>query len=195
MEGTISHLDVLRCGISNRPMTAQGQTPTTRSAPACLLPPNADIAMFADRAAHWGRARPAGLSWKPKRARRADLATSRGLCAVVSEKPQDLRTARGAQRGPMTTPGHTRRTTLQRATKQVRGRTPPCEKRGPTGSRRVGGDWTNGATPVADGIPQTVGQTRTATPNLRRKNAACANFHRYVVEADARDLSRAQSVL
>src|SRR5262249_12896766 len=26
MEGTISHLDVLRCGTSNRPMTAPGQT-------------------------------------------------------------------------------------------------------------------------------------------------------------------------
>jgi hypothetical protein len=36
------------------------QTPTPRSAPACLLPPNADIAMFAGRAAPSGeQARPA----------------------------------------------------------------------------------------------------------------------------------------
>jgi hypothetical protein len=32
-------------------MSLEGQIPTPRSAPACLLPPNADIAMFAGRAA------------------------------------------------------------------------------------------------------------------------------------------------
>jgi hypothetical protein len=41
---------LLRCESLEPPMSQLGQILTPRSAPACLLPPNADIAMFAGRA-------------------------------------------------------------------------------------------------------------------------------------------------
>ena len=39
LEGTISHLDVLRCGISNRPMSVEGHKPRRRSGPGVGLCP------------------------------------------------------------------------------------------------------------------------------------------------------------
>jgi hypothetical protein len=59
-------------------MAAVGQILPPCSEPACPLPPNADIAMFAGRAAPTGeQARPAGG------ARRAGKENDRGLSAVV----------------------------------------------------------------------------------------------------------------
>src|SRR5438874_13202847 len=69
-EGTISHLDVLRCGPNDRLGFL-----TPRSAPACLLAPNADIAIFAGRAApRRARARPAPIGPPPDRITAADCA-------------------------------------------------------------------------------------------------------------------------
>ena len=51
---------VLRCESLEPPTSLEGQILTPRSAPACLLSPNADIAMLAGRAAPGGeQARPA----------------------------------------------------------------------------------------------------------------------------------------
>jgi hypothetical protein len=80
-------------------LRATRQILTPRSAPACLLPPNADIAMFAGRAALRGeQARPA---WRCPPRRKGERPRAVGRCWSTGHLPTGP-----VPRGRLTTPRH-----------------------------------------------------------------------------------------